>query len=306
MDRTIDRRSFLKRSAVAGTAAVGLSVYGLGDLEALAAKGRHVRWGALCLEGDQQTSVREMERKVGRRFATTHYRMPWTSDLVNGFTRWSASSDHTQVLSWFARTKSGPVSWRSIADGHHDAWITRQARSLRGTGWDGFIAFHKEPEDEGTAEDWQGAYRRVRTIFDNVGVSRFRWVVTLMASTYLAGDAARWIPDRYDLLGVDGYNRYRCRGVDWRSFSKIFRPARSFARARGKDLYIMEIGCVEAEAGRKAEWIRDARATIKRWPEIVGLSYNHENTDCNYYLTSSQSSLDAFKAMGSDRHFQKR
>ena len=120
------------------------------------------------------------------------------------------------------------------------------------------------------------------------------------------GDAAMWLPDRYDGLGVDGYNRHRCFGVDWRSFRKIFAPSRSFAKARGKKLYVIEAGCVERNPGEKAKWLRGARQTIKAWPEIRAFSYNHEVTDCNYLLTSSPSSFKAFRAMGKDPYFRKR
>ena len=305
MDRTIDRRSFLKRTAAAGGAAVGLSIYGLGDLDALAGSGTGCRLGALVQSSNPETDVRNMETRVGRKFRTTHQRLTWTNDLNNGFTRWSVGGGRMPIISWFARTKSGPVSWRAIAEGRHDGWITTQARGLRALGGSGYMCFAKEPEDEGTPNDWKAAYTRVRNIFDNTGVTGYKWLVVLTAATYQKGEAGLWMPTRYDALGVDGYNRHRCFGVDWRSFGKIFSPSRDFARSRGQNLFVIESGCVERGPGEKAGWIRDARETIKGWPEIKGFSYNHENTDCNYYLTSSTSALDAFRAMGADPHFQK-
>jgi hypothetical protein len=300
----IERREFLKRAAVVGGAGASLGAATLLGADPASAAQR-CRFGALSLRmNDQRTGVRRLEYQMGRKFDTTHYRMPWTSPLVNDFTRWSAASGHTQILSWFARTKSGPVSWRGIAAGHNDGWITSQARHLRGTGWHGFLCFHKEPEDEGTPDDWKAAYNRVHRIFHRVGVTRFKWIVTLTAATYLKGEAGRWMPRHYDLLGVDGYNRYRCVGVPWRSFRQIFAPARTYAKAHGKQLYAIEVGCVEGEPGRKAAWIKNARSTIKSWPEMVGFSYNNENTDCSYYMDSSNSALTAFRNMGSDRYFR--
>ena len=211
----LDRRDFLKKAAVAGTATAGLGWLTYADLQHEAvAKGRHCKWGALSLKGSsQESAMRALEHQVGRKFDTTHYRMPWDSDLVNKFTQWSAHTGHTPILSWFARTKGGLVSWRGIAQGQHDAWITKQARSLRASGWHGYFCFHKEPEDEGNSTDWKAAYNRVHKIFHNVGVTKFRWVVALMASTYGAGQAGQWLPRNYDLLGVDGYNRYHCRNM---------------------------------------------------------------------------------------------
>jgi hypothetical protein len=306
--RSIDRREFLKRGAVAGTAAASLGVWALegANQPAFAGIAGEVKWGALCLprgSNTQEYAVRNLQTKVGRKFDTTHLRMPWTTPLVNSFTRWSGSTGHTQILSWFARTKGGLVSWRGIAEGDQDAWITKQARSLKATGWHGYFCFHKEPEDEGLPEDWKAAYHRVRQIFTNVGVRNMRWVVGLMASTYLAGEADRWMPYEYGVLGVDGYNRYSCRHKGWRSFEQIFTPAHNYAAHKKKHLYVIESGCVEAEPGRKAEWIAGARATLKRWPDVVGLSYNHESTDCTYYADTSPSSLAAFRAMGQDSYF---
>jgi len=303
---TMQRRSFLKKSALAGAATAGLSWSALAELSSAAAAtpATSCQWGALSLRGPtQQSAIDQLERQIGRRLDTTHYRMPWTSSLNNKFTSWSAGTGHTQILSWFARTKTGPVSWKAIAGGKHDAWITTQARTLKATGWQGYFCFHKEPEDDGSPTDWKAAYNRVHQIFDNVGVTGFQWVVALMASTYQAGRADQWMPSKYDLLGVDGYNRYRCHGKPWKSFSDVFVASRSYAQAKGKNLYVVESGCVEGEPGRKAQWFTDARATIRLWPEIVGFSYNNEDTDCTYWVDSSSASLAGFRAMGQDAYF---
>ena len=132
--KDLDRREFLKRSALTGTAAAGMGLWALEAAQqpALAATPGTVKWGALCLPpggAPQQIGVATLEHKVGRRFDTTHYRMPWTSRLLNQFTKWSRKTHHTQILSWFARTSRGLVSWQGIAKGHQDAWITsRPAR----------------------------------------------------------------------------------------------------------------------------------------------------------------------------------
>ena len=254
----IDRRGFLKKSGLVGAAAVGLSLNGLAEASA-AAPAASCRWGSLVLGRGKQSqldAVKALEQKVGRRFNTTHYRMPWATPLVNSFTSWSANTGHTQILSWFARGPGGLVSWKGIANGDRDAWITTQARSLKAAGWKGYFCFHKEPEDEGNPTDWKAAHNRVHQIFDNVGVTGMRWAVTLMASTYQKGQADLWMPAKYDLLGVDGYNRYHCRGTPWKPFVNTFSYAHNYAKAKGKKLYVIESGCVEGEPGRKAAWFQ--------------------------------------------------
>jgi hypothetical protein len=249
-------------------------------------------------------AVKALERAVGRRFATTHYRLTWDRDLVNSFTSWSVQTGHVPIISWFTRKSGGGmVGWRSVADGDHDAWITTQARSLKNAGWSGYFCFHKEPENEGNATDWKAAHDRVYQIFKNVGV-RFRFVPTLTAYTFAGGNggAGAWLPPRYELLGVDGYNRAHCSG-EWRSFAQILRPSHDVARKKGKGLYIIEYGCTESDPGRKAEWLRQARKTMKGWSQIVGCSYNHESTDCVYWVDTSGSALQAFTSMGEDAAF---
>ena len=305
--RDLDRRDFLKRSAAVGAAAMGLSVFGLGEEPAWAG-GSARWWGALAQPTggqDQWDAVRALEHKVGRRFGTIHHRFPWTNDLVNKFTRWGASTGHKPILAWNGNSSGGGNLWNSIASGRQDGLITRQARALRGTGWEVFMTFHKEPEGEGTPAEFRAAYDRIHRIFHNVGARKVTWIVTLTASTYRAGSAQQWLPNRFDLLGVDGYVRAGC-GGPWKSFGYTFGPARSFARSRGRKLYMVEVGCTEAGGRRKAEWIADARATVKRWPEVVGFSYNHERTDCAYVVDSSRSALSAFRRMGADNAYRKR
>ncbi len=298
----MERRDFLRGAAALGA---GLVIGGTNVPAAWA--GPRIKWGALCLprggQRDQIEAVRSLQHKVGRKFATTHFRLPWDRELVNPFTRWSVDSGHVPIISWFTWHNGGLVSWRSIADGQHDGWITTQARSLKKAGWSGYFCFHKEPENEGNAADWKAAHDRVYQIFHNVGVP-FRFVPTLTAYTFDGGNggADAWLPKRYHLLGVDGYNRVNST-PGWRSFEEIFKPAHAVARSKRRGLYVIEYGSTEGSQGRKAEWLKNARATMKGWPQVVGCSYNHEHTDCVYWVDTSTSSLRAFKHMGADAAF---
>ena len=296
----MDRRDFLR-----GTAALGASlVIGQAGATPASAK-RSIKWGALCLprngQRDQIEAVKALQNKVDRRFDTTHFRLPWDRDLVNDFTKWSVASGHVPIISWFTRRSGGGmISWSSVAAGDHDGYITTQARSLRKAGWSGYFCFHKEPENEGNAKDWKAAHDRVFQIFRNVGVP-FRFVPTLTAYTYAGGNGGTgtWLPPRYHLLGVDGYNRINSVN-GWRSFEQIFKPAHAVAKNKGRGLYIIEYGSTEGAPGAKAAWLDKARATMKNWLHVAGCSYNHEHTDCVYWVDTSDSSLHAFKRMGAD------
>ena len=98
---------------------------------------------------------------MGRKFDTTHYRMPWTTTLVNKFTiverQHRAHADPVLVRSHEGWARA---AGRASAQGHQDAWITTQARALKAAGWKGYFCFHKEPEDEGNADGLEGRLQR--------------------------------------------------------------------------------------------------------------------------------------------------
>lgn len=302
----LDRRKFLTRSALLGATLTAARGFVLPDASN-AATG-NILWGSNCLpkagQKNQQEAVQDMQKRLGRKFDTAHFKMPWEQSLVNDFTKWSVASGHTPLLSWFTRKQGGGmVQWDSIAAGNHDAWIRTQAQSLKAAGWRGYFAFHKEPENEGNPTDWKAAYNRVHNIFDNVGVTGFKWLVTLTAETYGVNPGV-WLPSKWDVLGADGANRNFCRSSNgWRSFKQIFGDARNYAKSKSRRLYIQEYACVESTSGRKANWFDNARSVLKSWPEVVGVSYLHEATDCVYWIDTSTSSFNAFKNMGQDPYF---
>ena len=115
------------------------------------------------------------------------------------------------------------------------------------------------------------------------------------------------MPPRYDVLGVDGYNRN-----SWRQVATVLGHLPTRVREGGfsrQVLYVIEHGCVEGAAGAKADWFTEAGATIAGWPTLLGVSYNHEGgTQGNdigrsYRVDTSTSAIAGFRAMGSQGRF---
>jgi hypothetical protein len=80
-----------------------------------------------------------------------------------------------------------------------------------------------------------------------------------------------------------------------------------------KPYMVAETGSVEdpLTPGRKAQWHRDARAAIKlRFPYLRGFLYFDVNMTLsqgvNWRLDTSQSSLEGFREMALDPHFNTR
>jgi len=312
----LNRRDLLAQAggAVVGMATIGQLTYG--GTAAAAVPG--CQWGvrALPRAGENpMTALTDLETAVGRRFAIERQYQVWGAALPGKFTLWASSQGRTPYIGWQAwtGTNSGPrVPWSSISNGSRDTFLNKQAASLKAWGQPVYLTFHHEPEDDpdcGTAAEYRAAYNHIRTVFDQAGVTNATWVLTLMASTYNGGygGPSNWEPDNYDIVGVDGYNRYPVANVKYRSFADIFGPARAFAVRRGKPLGIGEYGCVEQgvnDPNGKAAWFADAGATMKAWPELRFACYSHVTASgYDYWVDSSASSLAAFKALGADPYF---
>lgn len=309
----MDRRDFLKAAAFTTAGAVvgppllqrASSMFAS---PALAATGGTL-FGCSAQEysgKSREQLITYLEGLAGTPFDTVHNRFPWQVSLVNSYSKWIVETGHTPILSWFTRGSGGGVSWRSIANGNQDARIRSEAKAIAATGWQASFCFHKEPENEpelGNAGDWKAAHDRVYELFQQEGATNVSFVACFMASTFKGGygGAEAWLPPRYDVLGVDGYNRNL--GGNWRTFESIFTPALKLARNRSKQLYVIESGCVEGGAARKGDWMREAAATIDSWPELIGISYNHEaghssnDAGMNYRLDTSDQTIQGFRDM---------
>jgi hypothetical protein len=324
----MDRRQMLRVSALAG---IGLAVPGaraLGTSDPSVPTARRRSTGTGCLWGayaeprgteDQRSALVNLERQIDRRVAITRHYTLWDAPIPSTFQEWSASHGRIPYVSWHAETTNGAVAWSSIAGGQYDDWIAHQARSIRRSGSRMFFTFHHEPEndpDAGNAAEFVAAYERIRGIFREHRVSNVSWIVTLMASTYRGGNGGpgAWMPSAFRYCGVDGYNRYPCFGDEWQTFRAVFAPARQFAKARGKGLFIGEYGCPEQDCcgntsgdpDAKAVWFREASQTIKSWPEVKAAVYSHVFSDqyqCEYWVDTRRTSLAAFRHVGLKPYF---
>ena len=314
----MDRREFVKAAAytTAGAIAGPTLAKSAGSMfatPALAAPTGGTLLGCSAQEYSGQSReqlITYLQGLITEPFDTVQNRFGWSTSLVNSYSRWIVESGRTPILSWSTHDSKGDVTWRAVAAGAQDARIRAEARELAATDWAGFFCFHKEPEDEpelGNAADWRAAADHVYDLFHQEGVTKFAFVPVLMAATYNRGQADAWLPANYELLGVDGYNRNV--SGRWRSFETILQPARQKAASVGKQFYVMETGCVEGTAGRKGDWYREMAATAEAWPELRGISYNHEaghtgnDANMNYRVDTSAAAIEGFRDMASAAAF---
>ena len=314
----MDRRDFMKKAAVtsAGVAIATVADTSLFSAPAFADMGgaAGATFGASVQPlGSQSTTdaLLALENLTQRKFTTVHNRMPWETSLVNRYSEFIAARGQIPILSWFTRGRTD-VKWSSIAAGAQDVRIRSEAQKLKAAGWPAYFCFHKEPENEpwlGNVTEWKAAHEHVWQIFQDVGVTNVSFVACMMAPTFKGsfGGIRAWLPPHYDVLGVDGYNR-NLRG-NWRTFETILTPAHEVATALSMPLFVIEHGCVEGAAGRKQQWFDDADAVIRTWPEVMGISYNHEtghtgiDSSMNYRVDTSASATAGFRTMGATQFF---
>ena len=127
------------------------------------------------------------------------------------------------------------------------------------------------------------------------------------ASAFNDGTAQQFYPgdDFVDWIAADGYNWAPGRpGDDYRPFKEIFGGFYGWASLKNKPIMVAETGVQERNPGDKAQWISDARETIKiNFPLLHALVYFDSNQDYDWTLTTSASALEAFKEMANDSWF---
>jgi hypothetical protein len=279
----------------------------------------------------QQQAVTEFETQLGRPLTMVRVYYLWDQPFPDSHINWLRSTGHHLFLSVKAKRTNGQnILWRSIADAqpgsalHNDmvSWATK----VKNLGAKTYFIFHHEPEAaantvNGVAADYIAAWRKVISVFRAQNVTNAEYVWTLTSHAFRVNDrrAARlWFPgDAYiDGIGADGYNWYTCRGsgqtIPWNSVQYLFEPFRQFGLAHPtKKLMVVEWASVEdpATPGRKAQWITEGRNLFKSadWSQLTAALYFHRRgtnyTNCQWRVDTSQSALDAFKAMANDVYY---
>lgn len=332
----MERREFVKRAALTGAALLGSRIPILGSSPAEAQAGdvtpstlSKCLWGIHAEPGKKYDTpykaIAHAENLAGRRFAVDRQYHPWDDSLPSSYEVWTRSQGRTPYVSWNSYTGSGSVvSWQSIAAGDHDPWIIQQAQSIHAWGKRMYLTFNHEPENDsprcGTAADYRAAFSRIIGIFRSHGATNVTWLVTLMSPTFQGhnGGASTWLPSAaYDIIGVDGYNRWPCYPKHgYKTFNEIFAPAHSFAVAIGKPMAICEFGTLEATAcgntdgdpNAKATWFKTASHWIQTWANVVFCSYSHvfatfRGKPMAFWFTTTPQSLTAFKQVGASPYF---
>jgi hypothetical protein len=329
----MERREFLKKVALAGAAT---SLAGrLPILTPAAMADEKVNSAAQCLwgvhaeprtrQGTLYTALTSLESKVGRTFAVDRQYQRWDAQLPSKYTMWTRANGRIPYVSWNSYNSAGtPVQWAAIAAGERDSWIHHQAQAVAQWGHRMYLTFNHEPENDtvrcGTPGEYRAALTHIIETFRKDGVSNVIWLVTLMSPTFRGnnGGPRNWLPNTpFDIIGVDGYNRWPCYTKSGnKSFYETFSAAHQFATAIGKPLAIGEYGTIEATScgnngapDGKAKWLAAGASWIRQWNNVAFAAYSHVHAtyrgrQLEFYVDSSTASLAEFTTLGHLPYFQ--
>ena len=261
--------------------------------------------------GDEETSIAELERRLGRTLAIDQLYAQWSAPMPLAIARWDLRRGSIPMISWAG------ASTRLITSGKYDAQIRARALQLRALHGPVMLRWFAEMDgtfyraEAGSPKSFIAAWRHIHNIFTSVGATNVIWVWCPTAANFSTGYAQRYYPGSnfVNWIGTDGYNwSPRMRGAPWLSFADIFSGFYRWGVSSGKPLLIGEYGVLEGAPGRKAAWFKQADQELRiRFPAIRAVIYfdsDHDNYD--WRPTTSPTAFAAFRAFADDPYFRAR
>lgn len=180
-----------------------------------------------------------------------------------------------------------PTDWASMAEGDGDAWardLVSKLDALDGPVW---LAFHHEPEGDGTIEDWVAMQRHLSPIVRNADNVAFTLILTGWHELYHPDYSLdrMWPGDGLvDVVGFDiywsfgevkgGVRNTKATDID----QAYFKPIDEWADRHGVAWGLAETGLTDYAAQRYPNWMPD---TVKALQNRGAVSFSYFNTPVN-------------------------
>ncbi len=303
-----------RRLLVSAIVAALLLVVALPVLPAQAATAK--RWFGAWVPGvpNSMSPLTTLESQIGAKLGVVHY----FTNVLYGFDATLARnvSNHgsTPLITlefWNPANgvKQSTYSLKRIAGGSMDTYLRRYALSAKAYGKTVLLRpFHEmngnwypwgATVNGDTPAEFIAAWRHVRTIFKSEGATNVKFVWcpngTSVPNTSANAITKYWPGSSYvDYVALDGYN---WGGSSWTSFSGVFSSSyKTMTHLTTKPLFIAETGSSET-GGSKSAWVANMFKVIPTsFPRIIGVTWFDENKEHDWRITSSSSTLAAFRA----------
>jgi beta-mannanase len=248
-------------------------------------------------KASDEAQAASFEQQQGRRLDIDHHYTAFGTPLPAIY-KWDLQGGRTPMMSWAGQNTD------QIAAGTFDATIVQRVWEMDG-------APH-EAHFVQSQQSFVAAWRRVVTIFRQQGASNAQFVWCPTANGFRPGGPADGFypgSNYVDVVGADGYNWAPGRDSNWRSFQQVFANFYRWAmkNAPDKPLLIGETGVQERHPGDKAQWLQGMEQTLRdQYTHIKAVVYFNSAPRYPWWINSSQSALDAWRALVDNTFFDTR
>lgn len=267
---------------------------------------------------DLGANLASLEDRLGRRLDLVTRYYGWGQQFPDAWdTQWR-DGDRLLLIDLRARNFSDNsyVSWRSIADGSHDAYLTRLGERMRDFGAKVFFSFNQEPEQElekgpqvaGTAADFVAAYRHVHDVFQRAGAENVVWIWWIMGYMGHTGWYHGLYPgDRYvDWISYDPYDFNTCKGGGFKTPEQSVMPFLTWLDGSGigdgKPVMLSEFGSHGVD---RHDWYVGLGDVVKKAERIKAIvSFNSNPGGCDTRVTNSAGNWRGFATLAGDPYFR--
>ncbi|MFI7574339.1 glycoside hydrolase family 26 protein [Micromonospora sp. NPDC049497] len=252
-------------------------------------------------------ALAEFDRAAGGRLSIAHMFQKWNEPFPGANEQALQAQGKLLLISWQG------TDTRSTVSGIYDSLIRQRAEDVKAFGAPVLLRYRWEMDRPNLAasihspEDYVAAWKHVRGIFTEVGVTNAGWVWCPHADGFAEAErrAAAYYPgdDEVDWLCADVYP-----GPDWASFSNRMDHFMSFAQKHPRPVIIGEFGLTqEGRPGQRADWMREVGPYIRKHPQIKAAVYfaAKQTTKPLYDSTfgNDPESAAVFREMATDPYF---
>ncbi len=211
------------------------------------------------------------------------------------------------LISWesYDSNNSDATSWKNIASGSYDSYITQWAIDSRNWGHPYFLRLDWEMNGfwdpyAKDAADYVPMWQHVHDIFTKNGATNVTWVWCPNVDSYSTQPLDQFYPGSSytDWVCMDAYNFGNTQSwSSWTSFSDLFAETYNhlLRLAPGKPIMIAEVGSAEG-GGSKADWISDtfSNQLPNSFPNIKAFIWFNLSKETDWRIESSQASQNAY------------
>jgi hypothetical protein len=276
-----------------------------------------VLWGM-----NDHANYDSLEADLGRKFALAREYRRIDQSFANSRMQTLVNTGHSVVVSVRSRTASGAVPYSAVTAGHYDGEFVTGLGQLNSLATPAYFIFQHEadstdaksscsqPTDSVCGPEFVAAWRHIYNLAQSHGYTKlvFMWTVTSygFSSQTNVRNNSYWPGSAYtDWVGVDAYNG-GCEGTWYGTFAEMVQKSVEWTRANapGKPMMLPEWGATEGStADAKAAFFRAVPDALAQPSNsiIKAISYWHQaESGCDFRITSSQASYDAFRNIGHD------